>query len=63
MRLYRDEGDIHATIRAEIDASRSRRNYATFSFENGKTWTQATRTNFPDSCARPGAGKLPDGQV
>ena len=63
VRLYRDEGDIRAASRAEVDATRSRRNYATFSFDNGKTWTAATRTNFPDSCARSNAGKLPDGQV
>ena len=63
VRLYRDEGDIRAASRAEVDATRSRRNYATFSFDNGTTWTPATRTNFPDSCARSNAGKLPDGQV
>ncbi|MDE0263200.1 MAG: exo-alpha-sialidase [Bryobacterales bacterium] len=63
VRLYRDEGDIRATNRAEVDATRSRRNYATFSFDNGKSWTPAIRTNFPDSCARSNAGKLPDGQV
>ena len=63
VRFYRDEGDIHAKTRAEIDATRSRRQYASFSFDDGKSWTPATRTNFPDSCARSNAGKLPDGQV
>ena len=63
VRFYCDEGDIHATNRAEVDATRSRRQYASFSFDDGKTWTPATRTNFPDSCACSNAGKLPDGQV
>ncbi len=63
VRLYRDAGSIHAKNRAELEASKSRRNYAAFSFDDGKTWTTPTWTSFPDSCARSNAGKLPDGQV
>lgn len=63
VRFYRDVGSIHGTNRAELEASRSRRNYAAFSFDDGKSWTTPTRTNFPDSCARSNAGKLPDGQI
>lgn len=63
VRLYRDAGGIHATNRSQIEESKSRRNYAAFSFDGGKTWTLPTRTSFPDSCARSNAGRLPDGQV
>ena len=63
VRLYRDAGSIHAKNRAELEVSKSRRNYAAFSFDDGKTWTTPTWTSFPDSCARSNAGKLPDGQV
>ncbi|MDP6040656.1 MAG: exo-alpha-sialidase [Candidatus Latescibacteria bacterium] len=63
VRLYRDSGSIHAENRAEVEASKSRRNYAAFSFDDGQTWTAPTWTSFPDSCARSNAGKLPDGQV
>jgi len=62
VRLYRDAGSIHARTRADVEESKSRRNYATFSFDDGKTWTTPTRTSFPDACARSNAGKLPDGQ-
>ncbi len=62
VRLYRDVGGIHGKTRAEVEVSKSRRNYAAFSFDDGKTWTTPTRTNFPDSCARSNTGKLPDGQ-
>ena len=62
-RFYRDGGSIHAQSRAEVDASRPRCNYVSFSFDGGKKWTIPTRTNFPDSVARTNAGKLPDGQV
>ncbi len=62
VRLYRDVGSIHAKTKREVEVSKSRRNYATFSFDNGKTWTTPTRTSFPDSCARSNAGRLPDGQ-
>ena len=63
VRLYRDEGSIHAKDRADVEASKNRRNYAAFSFDDGQTWTAPTWTSFPDSCARANAGKLPDGQV
>ena len=63
VRLYRDVGGIHATTRSQVEESKSRRNYAAFSFDDGKNWTPPTRTSFPDSCARSNAGKLPDGQV
>ncbi|MBM3853244.1 MAG: hypothetical protein FJ399_08810 [Verrucomicrobia bacterium] len=62
VRLYRDEGSIHAKDRAEVDASKSRRNYAAFSFDGGKTWTAPTWTNFPDTCSRSNSGRLPDGR-
>ncbi len=63
VRLFRDVGDGHATTRARVENSRSRRMYSAFSFDSGKTWTTPTRTNFPDACARANSGKLPDGQV
>ena len=63
VRLYRDSGSIHARTLREEEASKSRRNYVAFSFDNGKSWTVPTRTNFPDACARSNAGILPDGQV
>jgi len=63
VRLYRDSGSIHARTLREEEASKSRRNYVAFSFDNGKSWTMPTRTSFPDACARSNAGKLPDGQV
>ena len=62
VRLWRNQGSIHARNRAEVEASRPRRHYASFSFDDGKTWTAPTRTNFPDSAARSNAGRLPDGQ-
>ncbi len=62
VRLYRDQGSIHGQTRAEVEASKSRRNYAAFSFDDGRTWTKPTRTSFPDSTARSNAGRLPDGQ-
>lgn len=62
VRLYRNQGTVHATTRAEIEASRPRRHYASFSFDDGKTWSAPTRTNFPDTGARANSGRLPDGQ-
>ena len=62
VRLYRNQGTIHGTTRAEIEASRPRRHYASFSFDDGKTWSAPTRTNFPDTGARANSGRLPDGQ-
>jgi len=63
VRLYRDSGSKHARTLREEEVSKSRRNYASFSYDDGKTWTVPTRTTFPDACARSNAGKLPDGQV
>ncbi|MBW1963525.1 MAG: exo-alpha-sialidase [Deltaproteobacteria bacterium] len=63
VRFYRDSGDKDAKAPAEVEETKSRRNYAVFSFDSGKTWTVPTRTTFPDACARSNAGKLPDGQV
>jgi hypothetical protein len=63
VRLYRDSGSKHARTLREEEASKSRRNYASFSHDDGKTWTVPTRTNFPDACARSNAGNLLDGQV
>lgn len=63
VRMYRDGGSIHARTLREEEASKSRRNYVAFSFDNGKNWTTPTRTNFPDACARSNSGRLPDGQV
>jgi len=63
VRLYRDMGSKDAVTQKEKEDSKSRRNYASFSFDDGKTWTVPTRTRIPDACARSNAGKLPDGQV
>jgi len=62
VKLFRDGGSKTAKTFREIEETKSRRNYASFSFDNGKTWTVPTRTNFPDACARSNAGRLPDGQ-
>lgn len=35
--------------------------YASTSIDQGMTWTQPARTNFPDACARICAGNLPNG--
>jgi hypothetical protein len=35
--------------------------YASESRDDGKTWSQPTKTNFPDATARSFAGNLPDG--
>jgi hypothetical protein len=63
VKMYRDGGSIHARTLREEEASKARRNYASFSFDDGKTWTTPTRTNFPDACARTNSGRLPDGQI
>jgi hypothetical protein len=63
VRLYRDMGSKDAVTQKEKEDSKSRRNYASFSFDDGKTWTVPTRTGLPDACARSNAGKLPDEQV
>lgn len=62
VRLYRNQGTIQGTTRAETEASRPRRHYASFSFDDGETWTAPTRTNFPDTGSRANSGQLPDGQ-
>ncbi len=63
VRLYRDMGYKGAQTQKEKEESKSRRNYASFSYDNGQTWTVPARTGIPDACARSNAGKLPDGQV
>lgn len=63
VRLYRDMGSKDAVTQKEKEDSKSRRNYASFSLDDGITWTVPTRTGIPDACARSNAGKLPDGQV
>ena len=68
VRLYRDGGLLGVEIpdqgtRTTLEESKSRRNYASYSFDNCKTWTVPTRTSFPDACAKSNAGRLPDGQV
>lgn len=63
VRLYRDMGHKDALTQKEKEKSKSRRNYASFSYDNGLTWTVPARTGIPDACARSNAGKLPDGQV
>ncbi len=62
VRLYRNQGTIHGTSRAETEASRPRRHYASFSFDDGQTWTAPTRTNFPDTGSRANSGQLPNGE-
>ncbi|MCU0377625.1 MAG: exo-alpha-sialidase [Bacteroidales bacterium] len=62
VRLYRDMGSKDAVTQKEKEDSKSRRNYASFSYDDGKTWTVPTRTGIPDACARSNAGRLPDGQ-
>ncbi len=62
VRFYRDQGTIHGKSKAEIEASRPRRHYASFSFDDGNAWTAPTRTNFPDTGARANSGQLPGGQ-
>jgi hypothetical protein len=63
VRLYRDMGHKDAQTQQERESTKSRRNYASFSYDNGLTWSVPTRTGIPDACARSNAGKLPDGQV
>jgi hypothetical protein len=63
VKLYRDNGRKGVRSLRESEKSKSRRNYAAYSFDDGKTWTRPTRTSFPDACSRSNAGTLPDGQV
>lgn len=67
VRLYRDAGLIDVNIPAQgpkvdLEESKSRRNYASYSYDNCTTWSVPSRTSFPDACAKSNAGKLPDGQ-
>jgi hypothetical protein len=63
VRLYRDMGSREAVTQKEKEDTKSRRNYASFSYDDGLTWSVPVRTGIPDACARSNAGKLPDGQV
>jgi hypothetical protein len=68
VRLYRDAGLLGVHIpdkgsKKALEESKSRRNYASFSFDNCKAWTVPTRTSFPDAYAKSNAGRLPDGQI
>ncbi len=47
----------------EARASRSFRNYARFSRDDGVTWTPAVRTDVPDAASRSAVCTLPDGTV
>ena len=47
-KALQESGTVHGTTRAETEAFRPRRHYASFSFDNGENWTPPTRTNFPD---------------
>ena len=62
-KLYRDNGKLGDQALDELQEGKSQRNYASFTFDDGKTWTTPTRTNFPDASSHSAAGKLPDGQV
>ncbi|MDZ7633458.1 MAG: hypothetical protein U5L72_03055 [Bacteroidales bacterium] len=50
VRLYRDGGARDAKTSDEVELTKSWRNYASFSFDNGMTWTVPARTSFPDAC-------------
>jgi len=50
-------------VRLWRDLGGSRFNYASFSRDDGRSWTLGVRTNFPDASARSNAGTLPDGTV
>jgi hypothetical protein len=63
VKLYRAGGSRSARSAQETEDTKPRRKYASFSFDDGKTWTVPTRTNFTDAGARTNSGKLPDGQV
>jgi len=63
VRFYRDAGIRNPVDAEERERSRPRRNYAAFSFDDGKTWTTPTRTSYPDVTARTDVGTLPDGRV
>ena len=61
VRLFRDAGSTIATSRADVEATKSRRNYVTFSADHGAHWSVPIRTDFPDACARSNSGRLPSG--
>ena len=61
VRLFRDAGSAIATSRADVEATKSRRNYVTFSADHGAHWSVPIRTDFPDACARSNSGRLPSG--
>ncbi len=61
VRLFRDAGSAIATSRADVEATKSRRNYVTFSADHGAHWSVPIRTEFPDACARSNSGRLPSG--
>lgn len=63
VKMFRDSGLKGAKSQEDDKAAKSRRNYACYSFDDGQTWTLATRTSFPDACGRSTSGKLPDGQA
>jgi hypothetical protein len=63
VKLYRAGGISGARSAQETEDTKPRRKYASFSFDDGKTWTVPTRTNFTDAGARTNSGKLPDGQI
>jgi len=68
VRLYRDAGLLGVPLpdkgpKRALEESKSRRNYASYSYDNCKTWTVPTRTSFPDACAKTDAGELPDGRI
>lgn len=63
VKMYGETGRKDARNNRESEASKVRRNYVSFSFDEGVNWTIPTRTNFPDACGRSCSGKLPDGQV
>jgi hypothetical protein len=63
VKMYGETGRKDARNNREAEASKVRRNYVSFSFDEGVNWTIPTRTNFPDACGRSCSGKLPDGQV
>ncbi|MGE4490074.1 MAG: exo-alpha-sialidase [Kiritimatiellales bacterium] len=57
-KLYRDLGK-----EKPLSDSKTFKNYVSYSFNNGKTWTSAVQTDFPDAGSRSSAGTLPDGQA
>ncbi len=50
-------------MRIYRDLSRSGYNYSSFSKDDGESWSEPVRSNFPDAPSRSNAGTLPDGTV